>query len=166
MRLRQCECMNPEENIVLWLPMMLLYLYCCSSHCLTFLIIESKHQPNDPSFRILSDLASSTALHFESTWILSSKDEETYSYVCLFTMATENGEKYMLYHYSPRLAPAVIFITLFAISSIVHIWQLWRRRTWYFIPFVIGGLCKFWCPVDINRGSFVYISDLLPQLKQ
>jgi hypothetical protein len=31
---------------------------------------------------------------------------------------------------------------LFAITTSIHIFQLVRKRTWYFIPFIIGGICK------------------------
>jgi hypothetical protein len=55
-------------------------------------------------------------------------------------MSTTPEGKYLLYHYHPSLAAAVIFIVLFAISSVGHIFQLFTRKTWYFIPFVIGGL--------------------------
>lgn len=54
-----------------------------------------------------------------------------------------NGEKYMLYHYNPSTAAACVFVVLFAVSAIVHTFQLVWKRTWYFIPFVIGGICKF-----------------------
>lgn len=37
---------------------------------------------------------------------------------------------------------AVVFIVVFLLSAIVHIVQLVRTRTWYFIPFVIGCLGK------------------------
>ncbi|KAI9741720.1 MAG: hypothetical protein M1834_000105 [Cirrosporium novae-zelandiae] len=46
---------------------------------------------------------------------------------------------YVLYHYNPSLVAAVIFIALFNLASVAHTIQLIRRRTWYFIPFVIGG---------------------------
>ncbi|TGO37022.1 hypothetical protein BHYA_0108g00180 [Botrytis hyacinthi] len=51
-----------------------------------------------------------------------------------------NGEKYMLYHYQPSIVAACIFVVLFGISAILHIYQLVAKRTWYFIPFVIGVL--------------------------
>jgi hypothetical protein len=51
------------------------------------------------------------------------------------------GTKYILYHYDPSKVAAILFIALFGISTIAHIFQLSRRRTWYFIPFVIGGIC-------------------------
>ncbi|TGO79317.1 hypothetical protein BELL_0036g00050 [Botrytis elliptica] len=51
-----------------------------------------------------------------------------------------NGEKYMLYHYEPSTAASCVFVVLFGVSAILHIYQLVSKRTWYFIPFVIGGL--------------------------
>jgi hypothetical protein len=56
------------------------------------------------------------------------------------------GTKYLLYHYSPSKVAAIVFIALFGITTILHIFQLSRKRTWYFIPFVIGGLCKSTLP--------------------
>lgn len=50
------------------------------------------------------------------------------------------GFKY--YHYDPSLAAAAVILVLFAISTLVHLFQLIRFRTWYFIPFVIGGICE------------------------
>ncbi|KAG4430715.1 hypothetical protein IFR05_013803 [Cadophora sp. M221] len=50
------------------------------------------------------------------------------------------GEKYMLYQYEPKKVPAIIFLVLFGITTLLHIFQLIRKRTWYFVPFVIGGL--------------------------
>lgn len=44
------------------------------------------------------------------------------------------------YYYDPSLAAAVVFASLFAITTILHLVQLIRKRTWYFIPFVIGGI--------------------------
>ena len=44
-------------------------------------------------------------------------------------------------HYKPSLAAGVIFAALFGVSTLLHTWQLLRKRTWYFIPFVIGGTC-------------------------
>ena len=52
------------------------------------------------------------------------------------------GEKYYLYHYEPSKVAAIIFVALFAITTVLHIYQLVRNRVWYFIPFVVGGLCK------------------------
>ncbi|KAI8315791.1 Protein RTA1 [Colletotrichum sp. SAR11_240] len=52
---------------------------------------------------------------------------------------TEGASKgFVFYHYEPSMVAAVIFIGVFGLSGLLHIWQLVRARTWYFIPFVIG----------------------------
>ncbi|KAJ5354238.1 RTA1 like protein [Penicillium brevicompactum] len=47
------------------------------------------------------------------------------------------------YDYTPSLAAAVIFCTLFGSINGYHFWLLFRNRTWFFIVFGIGGLCLF-----------------------
>ncbi|KAL1614525.1 hypothetical protein SLS54_009699 [Diplodia seriata] len=47
---------------------------------------------------------------------------------------------FVLYHYDPSTPLAIAFVALFANTTLLHIWQLVRRRTWYFIPFVVGGI--------------------------
>ncbi|KAF5663236.1 RTA1 domain-containing protein [Fusarium heterosporum] len=59
-------------------------------------------------------------------------------------------EAYVFYHYNPSMAAAVVFIVVFAISSILHTYQLVRARTWYFIPFLIG--CLFECVGYVGRA--------------
>ncbi|KUJ09185.1 RTA1-domain-containing protein [Mollisia scopiformis] len=49
------------------------------------------------------------------------------------------GEKYYLYHYNPSRPAAIVFIACFAITTLLHTFQLLKKRTWYFIPFLIGG---------------------------
>lgn len=46
------------------------------------------------------------------------------------------------YRYDPSLAAAVIFLILFLLTTTLHLYQLLRTRTWYFIPFLIGGFCQ------------------------
>ncbi|CAK7221343.1 hypothetical protein SBRCBS47491_004496 [Sporothrix bragantina] len=47
---------------------------------------------------------------------------------------------FVLYHYNPSKAAAIIFVILFAVATFAHIFLMFRRRTWYFIPFIIGLL--------------------------
>ncbi|KAI2463143.1 RTA1 like protein [Annulohypoxylon bovei var. microspora] len=47
---------------------------------------------------------------------------------------------FVFYRYKPSIVAAILFIILFAISALLHIGVLVRKRTWYFIPFVIGCL--------------------------
>jgi hypothetical protein len=45
------------------------------------------------------------------------------------------------YRYEPNLGAAVAFAILFAIATIWHSVTMVRKRAWFFIPFVIGGIC-------------------------
>jgi len=57
--------------------------------------------------------------------------------------ALDDPNAYVLYRYYPSQVAAIIFVVLFALTTILHIFQLIRKRTWYFIPLVVGGLCRF-----------------------
>lgn len=50
---------------------------------------------------------------------------------------------YELYNYNPSTGAAVVFAAIFALTTVVHIWQMTRARSWFFVPFVIGGCCEF-----------------------
>ncbi|KAJ4361239.1 hypothetical protein N0V95_002057 [Ascochyta clinopodiicola] len=54
-------------------------------------------------------------------------------------MSSDGGFKY--YHYNPSFGAAVTFVALFSIASIRHIQLLIKKKTWAFIPFLIG--CPF-----------------------
>ncbi|CZR69513.1 related to protein RTA1 [Phialocephala subalpina] len=51
-----------------------------------------------------------------------------------------DAEPYKLYHYNPSFNAAVAFIALFALTTLLHVIQMLKSRSWYFIPFVIGGI--------------------------
>jgi hypothetical protein len=46
------------------------------------------------------------------------------------------------YNYDPSLAAAAVFAILFLLTSLMHIVQLIKLRTWYFIPVAIGGIME------------------------
>lgn len=48
---------------------------------------------------------------------------------------------FAFYRYNPSMGGAVCFTLLFMGTTFYHIFQLFKTRTWFFIPFVIGGLC-------------------------
>ncbi|EED19545.1 conserved hypothetical protein [Talaromyces stipitatus ATCC 10500] len=48
--------------------------------------------------------------------------------------------KHNVYKYDPSKAAAMAFAIIFSITSLIHLVQLARKRTWYFIPFLIGGI--------------------------
>ncbi|KAB8068857.1 RTA1-domain-containing protein [Aspergillus leporis] len=52
----------------------------------------------------------------------------------------ESSVSFSFYHYDPSMAGAVIFIVLFLGTTLFHIYQMVKTRTWFFIPFVIGGI--------------------------
>lgn len=46
------------------------------------------------------------------------------------------------YDYTPSAPAAGIAATAFMLFTALHTYQLFRTRTWFFIPFIIGGYCK------------------------
>ncbi|KAF2186058.1 RTA1 like protein [Zopfia rhizophila CBS 207.26] len=44
-----------------------------------------------------------------------------------------------LYNYDPSVGAAVFFAILFGIIAFIHTYQFIRTRTWFLIPFVVGG---------------------------
>ena len=50
---------------------------------------------------------------------------------------------FVFYRYDPTLVGAIIFAALFGVSTGLHLYQMVRTKTWYFIPFFIGGICKY-----------------------
>ncbi|KAL4977916.1 RTA1 like protein [Aspergillus desertorum] len=55
-------------------------------------------------------------------------------------MAEQSAIEFKLYRYTPSRAAAALFVALFSLTTLYHVSQLWRRRAWYFIAFVVGGL--------------------------
>ncbi|KAF2488687.1 RTA1-domain-containing protein [Lophium mytilinum] len=52
------------------------------------------------------------------------------------------AKDFVYYHYDPSKAAAIIFLVLFTTSTLHHFYQMMRTRTWYFIPFFIGGVLE------------------------
>ncbi|KAF7173391.1 hypothetical protein CNMCM5623_005620 [Aspergillus felis] len=48
-------------------------------------------------------------------------------------------EGWIAYEYYPSMAAGVIFVILFGFVTLLHTFHLFRTRTWFFIPLVIGG---------------------------
>lgn len=51
-------------------------------------------------------------------------------------------ESFTFYYYKPSGPAAGIFVVLFGLSTLLHFYQLIRTRTWFMIPFFIGGIRK------------------------
>ncbi|KAL4792752.1 RTA1 like protein-domain-containing protein [Aspergillus venezuelensis] len=62
-------------------------------------------------------------------------------------MSSESSDggfaNWQAYYYDPSMAAAVIFIVLYGIVTGLHTYQLFRTRTWFFIPMVLGGYFEF-----------------------
>lgn len=56
------------------------------------------------------------------------------------TQADDPWANFKLWHYTPSMAASVIFIILFTVLTAYHSYLLTRRRTWFCIPFVVGGI--------------------------
>lgn len=63
---------------------------------------------------------------------------------------------FTFYNYEPSLPAAAVFVIIFTTSALVHLWQMFRHRTWYFIPFLIGCLCKLPCLDIYERMLTLY----------
>lgn len=50
---------------------------------------------------------------------------------------------FALYRYAPSKPAAVAFDLMFVATTIFHLVQLSRTKTWYMLAFVTGGLCKY-----------------------
>ncbi|KAH7134274.1 RTA1 like protein-domain-containing protein [Dactylonectria macrodidyma] len=49
--------------------------------------------------------------------------------------------EFKLYQYDPSLTAAIVFLALFCVSTMAHLYQLVRSKTWFLFPFFIG--CAF-----------------------
>ncbi|KAL4922611.1 RTA1 like protein-domain-containing protein [Aspergillus aurantiobrunneus] len=47
--------------------------------------------------------------------------------------------EFTFYYYAPSAAAGGIFAGLFGVCTLLHLYQLLRTRTWFMIPFAIGG---------------------------
>ncbi|RAL09273.1 RTA1 domain-containing protein [Aspergillus homomorphus CBS 101889] len=55
--------------------------------------------------------------------------------------ATEfSAVNFAFYRYDPSMGAAVLFILLFTATTGYHAFQMTRTRTWFMIPFILGGI--------------------------
>lgn len=57
--------------------------------------------------------------------------------------ALDDPDAYVLYRYYPSQVAAIIFVVLFGVTTILHLFQLVKKRTWYFISLLVGGSCRY-----------------------
>lgn len=71
------------------------------------------------------------------------------------------SSSFKLYNYNPSSGAAVAFAIFFALSIAGHLWQVYRNKSWFFIPFIIGGLCEcvlIFFPEEVIMFSTLIIS--------
>ncbi|OQE36707.1 hypothetical protein PENCOP_c011G07239 [Penicillium coprophilum] len=61
-------------------------------------------------------------------------------YTEMLSNRSDEESAFAFYRYDPSMGGAVLFIILFMGTTFYHIFQLFKTRTWFFIPFAIGGL--------------------------
>ncbi|TKA26840.1 hypothetical protein B0A50_04286 [Salinomyces thailandicus] len=52
----------------------------------------------------------------------------------------DTGQEYQYYHYVPSIAAAIVFAILFGASTAMHTYQMFKTKTWFLVPFLIGGI--------------------------
>ncbi|CAN9350821.1 unnamed protein product [Alternaria alternata] len=54
--------------------------------------------------------------------------------------ALDDPNAYVLYRYIPSTVAAIVFVVVFGLTTLAHVFQLIKKKTWYFTPLVVGGL--------------------------
>lgn len=57
-------------------------------------------------------------------------------------VADYKNAEWAYYRYEPSVGVNTLFVVLFVLTTVLHLVQLWKTRTWYLISLVIGGLCR------------------------
>lgn len=71
------------------------------------------------------------------------------------------GGTYYLWHYVPSMPGAIIFIILFIAATAAHSYRMFRFRQWFYIPFILGCICKFETPFPHHTSSMERMLQLL-----
>ena len=54
-----------------------------------------------------------------------------------------NGTQIIFFEYLPNKPAAISFVALFGMTTLAHLILLIMYRAWFFIPFILGGICKY-----------------------
>lgn len=57
---------------------------------------------------------------------------------------TQNAESFdfQLYRYTPSLPAAIAAVAVFGFLTAYHCWLIKRHKSFYFVAFAVGGICK------------------------
>lgn len=53
-----------------------------------------------------------------------------------------NGTQIVFFEYLPNKPAAISFVALFGMATLAHLIFIVIYRAWFFIPFILGGICK------------------------
>ncbi|KAI9154943.1 Protein RTA1 [Paramyrothecium foliicola] len=53
-----------------------------------------------------------------------------------------NGTQIVFFEYRPNKSAGYAFLALFALATCAHLFFLVKRRAWFFIPFILGGISE------------------------
>ena len=62
--------------------------------------------------------------------------------------ALNDPNAWVTYRYIPSLPAAIIFIVIFGLLTTLHIIKMLKLRSWFFVPFVVGGISKSHGPLE------------------
>jgi hypothetical protein len=59
------------------------------------------------------------------------------------------------YRYVPSNVAAIIFVVSFTLVTVSHVLRLAKKKTWYFIPLVVGGLSMTpqYCTMEVAHTT-------------
>lgn len=122
-------------NIQTLLNVALFYLILYESRLFCEALVYG-HLKRCPSFSICS----SQVLH-----LLPPQSSKCYKSNCAMDLVARDADyktaEHSIYRYIPSEATAITVCVLFSLATAFHLWKLLRTRTWFFIPFVFGGIC-------------------------
>jgi hypothetical protein len=94
--------------------------YCCAKDCLHSICPQ----------------AFSPACQIDPNLDMALNDEPPFGPVVNGTMVV------VFWDYRPSDVAAYVFMSLFAVATLGHVFLLFRLRAWPFMPLLLGGLCK------------------------
>jgi hypothetical protein len=59
-----------------------------------------------------------------------------------------------LWKYLPSVPAAIIFAILYALPTVALVYKMSKHRTWFTIPFVLGGFCTCQHPHNLLPHTY------------
>jgi hypothetical protein len=58
----------------------------------------------------------------------------------MMSIKRDDGTDFVLYRFVPSLPLAIVSIVVFGLLSLAHTYRMFRTRSWFCVPFIIGGI--------------------------